>query len=149
MNIGDICNREVVFIDREGSILEAARRMREYHVGNVIVIDQKNGSRTPVGILTDRDIVRALVASEVGLNRVSVGDAMSFDLLTVQEEDDVIGTIKKMRHRGVRRVPVVNHAGELQGIVAVDDLIDLICEELMDLAGLIQHQANHEAERSA
>jgi CBS domain-containing protein len=147
MNMGEICNREVVIIDREDSILQAARLMREYHVGNVIVVDEQDGGRIPVGILTDRDIVRALVASEVALDKVSVGDAMSFDLLTVQEEDDIIETIKKMRHRGVRRVPVVNRAGELQGIVAVDDLMDLVCEELMELVGLIQHQANHEAER--
>jgi CBS domain-containing protein len=137
----------VVVIDREGSILQAARLMREYHVGNVIIVEERNDVRIPVGILTDRDIVRALVASEVALDKVSVGDAMSFDLLTVQEEDDIIETIKKMRHRGVRRVPVVNRAGELQGIVAVDDLMDLVCEELMELVGLIQHQASHEAQR--
>jgi CBS domain-containing protein len=147
MNMGEICNREVVIIDREDSILQAARLMREYHVGNVIVVDEQDGGRIPVGILTDRDIVRALVASEVALDKVSVGDAMSFDLLTVQEEEDIIGTIKKMRHHGVRRVPVVNRAGALQGIVAVDDLIDLVCEELMELVGLIQHQASHEAQR--
>jgi CBS domain-containing protein len=145
--MGEICNREVVVIDREGSILQAARLMREYHVGNVIIVEERNDVRIPVGILTDRDIVRALVASEVALDKVSVGDAMSFDLLTVQEEEDIIGTIKKMRHHGVRRVPVVNRAGALQGIVAVDDLIDLVCEELMELVGLIQHQASHEAQR--
>lgn len=147
MNMGEICNREVVVIDREGSILQAARLMREYHVGNVIIVEERNDVRIPVGILTDRDIVRALVASEVALDKVSVGDAMSFDLLTVQEEEDIIGTIKKMRHHGVRRVPVVNRVGALQGIVAVDDLIDLVCEELMELVGLIQHQASHEAQR--
>lgn len=144
MNIGEICNREVIIIDKEGSILEAARLMREYHVGNVIVIEEKNGCRFPLGILTDRDIVRALLASDVDVNKVSVGDTMSFDLLTVNEEDDIIGTIKKMRHKGVRRVPVLNRAGELQGVVAVDDLIDIICEELIDLVALIRHQSNHE-----
>lgn len=146
MNIGEICNREVVIIDKEGSIFKAAKLMREYHVGDVIVVEEKNEERIPVGILTDRDIVRALVAADVDLHAVAVGDAMSFDLLTAKEEDDVVSTIKRMRHRGVRRVPVVNSRGGLEGIVSVDDLIDLICEQLTDLVGLITHQQEREEE---
>lgn len=146
MNIGEVCNREVVIIDKEGSIFEAAKLMREYHVGDVIVVEEKNGERIPVGILTDRDIVRALVAADIDLHAVTVGDTMSFDLLTVKEEDDVVSTIKRMRHRGVRRVPVVNSQGGLEGIISVDDLIDLIYEQLTDLVGLIKHQQEREEE---
>jgi len=144
MNIGEVCNREVVVIDKEGSILTAALYMREYHVGNVIVVEEKDGERIPVGILTDRDIVRALVAENIDLKVVTVGDTMSFDLLTVNEGDDIADTIKRMRHRGVRRVPVINRRGGLEGIVAADDLIELICEQLTDLVGLLRHQPERE-----
>jgi CBS domain-containing protein len=61
MPIGEICNREVVIVRKEDSILEAAKLMREYHVGNVIVVDDREGGLSP-GILTDRDIVVELIA---------------------------------------------------------------------------------------
>jgi CBS domain-containing protein len=147
MGVGEVCNREVIIIDREGSIREAAGLMREYHVGNVVVVEEKNADRFPVGILTDRDIVLELIALDVDINAVTVGDAMSFDLITAREDDDVVETIKRMRHKGVRRIPVVNDRGGLEGILAVDDLIDYISEQLTDLARLVMGEPQRESEK--
>lgn len=77
MPIGEICNREVVIVRKEDSILEAAKLMREYHVGDVVVVDDREGRVIPLGILTDRDIVVELIAKEVPLDSVSVQDVMS------------------------------------------------------------------------
>ncbi|MFN2359407.1 MAG: CBS domain-containing protein, partial [Desulfotignum sp.] len=90
MGVGEVCNREVNIIDSEGSIREAAGLMRKYHVGNVVVVEEKNEERFPVGILTDRDIVLDLIALDVDINAVTVGDAMSFELITAGEDDDVV-----------------------------------------------------------
>lgn len=147
MGVGEVCNREVIIIDREGSIREAAGLMREYHVGNVVVVEEKNEERFPVGILTDRDIVLELIALDVDINAVTVGDAMSFELITAREEDDVMETIKRMRHKGVRRIPVVNDRGGLEGILAVDDLMDLLSEQLTDLARLVMGEQQRESEK--
>ena len=147
MGVGDVCNREVIIIDREGSIREAAGLMRKYHVGNVVVVEEKNEERFPVGILTDRDIVLDLIALDVDINAVTVGDAMSFELITAREDDDVVETIKRMRHKGVRRIPVVNDRGGLEGILAVDDLIDYISEQLTDLARLVMGEPQRESEK--
>jgi CBS domain-containing protein len=144
MIVGEVCTREVVFIDRDASILEAARLMRQHHVGDVIVADDRHGEWVPVGILTDRDIVVELLAREVDLNAVSIGDVMSLDLLTAEEDADLTETIKTMRSRGVRRVPVLNRGGGLVGILAADDLIELIAEQLSDVVGLIAAEQKRE-----
>ncbi|WP_235187646.1 CBS domain-containing protein [Methylobacter tundripaludum] len=60
MSIGEFCNREVVFATREMSLPEAAQLMREYHVGDLVVVDEIDGKRMPVGIVTDRDMVSRL-----------------------------------------------------------------------------------------
>ena len=131
MLVSEFCNREVVIVDRATTILEAAKLMRSEHVGDLVVTDNRNGQQVPVGILTDRDIVVELLAEEIELDKVSVGDAMSYELLSVKEQDGLQETIEKMSGHGVRRLPVVGDAGELVGIVTVDDLIELIAEHNM------------------
>ena len=145
MPLGEICNREVVFITREVSIRDAIGLMRSHHVGAVIVVDEIQGRRMPVGVLTDRDIVLEIHAKDVELDKVSAGDMMSRELLTAREEDDILDTIKRMRSAGVRRLPVIDSEGCLAGIVTVDDLIDLIAEQLTDLTRLITNEQSRES----
>lgn len=147
MLIGEFCNREVVVVDRETTILEAAKLMRSEHVGDLVVTDSRSGRLMPVGILTDRDIVVELLAEEIELDKVSVGDAMSYELLSAKEQDGLQETIEKMRDRGVRRLPVVDAAGALIGIVTVDDLMELIAEQMVDLVGLVSKELSRERSR--
>jgi len=144
MTIGKVCNREVVFIHAQASIPEAARLMREYHVGDLVVIKEKTGKRVPVGIVTDRDIVLEVIAEGVGMDDVSVGDIMSDNLVTARESDGLLETVKVMRAKGIRRLPVVNDDHELVGILSVDDLIDLFSEQIVDLARLIAREQSRE-----
>jgi CBS domain-containing protein len=144
MTIGQVCNREVVFIHKQASIPEAARLMREYHVGDLVVIKEKTGKRVPVGIITDRDIVLEVIAEGVDMDDVSVGDIMSDKLVTARESDGLLETIKLMRATGIRRLPVVNDDNELAGILSVDDLIDLFSEQIADLARLIAREQGRE-----
>ena len=144
MTIGQVCNREVVFIHAQASIPEAARLMREHHVGDLVVIKEKTGKRVPVGIVTDRDIVLEVIAEGVGMDDVNVGDIMSNNLVTARESDGFLETIKVMRAKGIRRLPVVNDDNELVGILSVDDLIDLFSEQIVDLARLISREQDRE-----
>ncbi len=144
MKVGQVCNREVIIVDREASIMKVCQLMRQYHVGALLVAEEQDGKRYPVGIMTDRDIVVELLAEGVPLERVAVGDAMSFELLTAQEDDELLATIKRMRSRGVRRAPVVAVDGSLVGLLAVDDLIELLAEQLTDLVSLIANEQNRE-----
>ncbi len=147
MSVGEVCNREVVIIGSRESIVGAARLMREYHVGDVVVVEERKGVRFPVGILSDRDIVIEVLAQDVEPNEVDVDDVMSRDLLTAGEGDQLLDTIKQMKTHGVRRVPVVGESGALVGILALDDVIELIAEELNDLVGLVTSELRHERER--
>lgn len=145
MPIGEICTREVIVIEKGASIQEAAQIMRQYHVGGLVVVESRNSARVPVGILTDRDIVIEIIAAGVDLGGVTVGDVMSFELATVREQDGIWDTLQYMRAKGVRRVPVVDESGALVGIIAADDLLELLAEELGSLAALVKREQLREA----
>lgn len=137
MLVADICSREVAVVTRDKSILDAVKVMRDRHVGSVVVVDNSNGERAPVGILTDRDIVIEALAEGVDLSSITVGDAMSYELMSVGERDEVMDALRVMRTKGVRRVPVVNAFGGLVGILAFDDIVKVIAAQLAGLASVI------------
>ena len=85
MSVGEYCNREVVIVSTNESVREAVNLMRHHHVGSVVVVDGKGDAVKPKGILTDRDVVVELLAEDVDLTAVNVGDVMSADLVTVDE----------------------------------------------------------------
>lgn len=134
MSISEFCNREVIFATREMSLPEAAQLMRTHHVGDLVVVDEVNGKRIPVGIVTDRDMVIQVISQALDVNNFSVGDIMSPQLFSVQEKAGVFETIRLMRSKGVRRIPVVNQDGGLVGIMTADDILDLLAEEMAELA---------------
>jgi len=144
MRIGELCNREVVVISEDSSITEAAAMMREYHVGDVVVVREQYGKQAPVGILTDRDIALGIVANEIDPKSVSVGEAMSFDLTTVTEDEDLLHAIEIMRENGIRRIPVIDVDEALVGILTVDDVLNLLSEVLIDLVHLVDRQRRRE-----
>jgi CBS domain-containing protein len=134
MSIGELCNREVMFAIRKTSITEAAQLMRQYHVGDLVVVDLVEGKRVPVGIVTDRDIVIEIIGDSLSVDDFTVGDIMRQQLIRVQEKDGVIETIRLMRAHGIRRIPVIDEEGGLAGIVSVGDMLDLLAGELTELA---------------
>ena len=144
MKVGEICTVQTVSCKRDETVQGAALLMRKYHVGDVVVIDEPDGAKTPVGIVTDRDIVVGVIALGLDPASLLVGDIMSDDLLTAAEEDDVYETIERMRMRGIRRVPVVNSGGGLSGIVSVDDLLEFLAEEMSELSRISSYQQAHE-----
>ncbi|WJW76420.1 CBS domain-containing protein [Thiohalobacter sp. IOR34] len=144
MPIGEFCNREVIVVTREESISTAVKLMRDQHVGALVVIEAEGSEQIPVGILTDRDIVIEILAEEVDIDTVTVGDIMSFKLKTAREDEEVADVVRRMRAYGVRRMPVVDEQGALQGLITLDDLIELLAEEMADLAGLIGREQRRE-----
>ncbi|HPA14675.1 MAG TPA: CBS domain-containing protein [Desulfobacterales bacterium] len=146
MSVGQICNRQVVVTSKDSSIFEVAKLMRDHHVGDVIVVDSSGVQPVPIGIITDRDIVVELIAKEVALDSVTVADVMSYDLFTAREQDGIWSTLECMRVRGIRRMPVVNEQGGLEGILTVDDLLELFSEELTSLAKVAIREQNREKE---
>ena len=144
MSVGEICNREVYFVSRDNTVVEAAKLMRDHHVGALVVTEQREGKPHPIGLLTDRDIVVEIIAEDIKVENLLVGDVMSLDLLSIGEDDGISESLKLMKTRGVRRVPVLDGKGELAGILAVDDLIGLLAEELADISQLVEREQEKE-----
>ena len=144
MRIGEICTVQTIYCTRDETVQGAALLMRTHHVGDLVVVDQTDGERIPIGIITDRDIVVSVIALGLDPASLLVGDIMSDDLLTTAEDDDVYETIERMRFRGIRRVPVVSGGGSLTGIVSVDDLLEFLAEEMGELSRISTHQQAHE-----
>jgi len=143
MNIGEICSRVVLIAQRETPVSEAARLMRQHHVGALVIVDQADGAR-PVGIVTDRDMVVEVLAEDVAPDKLTVGDIMSVDIVNVGAQDGVFETIGLMQGKGVRRVVVTDDAGQLIGIVSLDDLLEVLAEELIGLAKTIAGEQRRE-----
>ncbi len=144
MAVNLLCNPNVATIGRSRGVAEAAALMRDQHVGNLIVVEPRGGALVPVGILTDRDIVVGVIAKGVSPDAVTVGDAMTRDLLTVREDASLEFALREMRRYGVRRAPVVRANGDLVGVIAVDDVIQHLAVQLGRLADLIRVEQDAE-----
>lgn len=149
MNVGEACNREVVITWGDAPLLEAARLMREHHVGDIVIVEERAGERRPVGIVTDRDLVVEVLAADLDPSSLKVSDVLTAELVTAREEESLEDVVKRMRLHGVRRLPVVNRAGGLEGILALDDVLDLLAETLQDLASLVGKEQRREREARA
>ncbi|MBI4819831.1 MAG: CBS domain-containing protein [Deltaproteobacteria bacterium] len=143
MKVRDICTRQVVTMFDDGTVLDAARLMRAHHVGDVIVLRAPDES--PIGIVTDRDIVVGAVALGVSdLASIFVRDLITRDLVTVNDDDDVFTAMEIMWPHGVRRIPVLGADGRLSGILTYDDLVHRISEQLADLTRTVKRQVERE-----
>jgi CBS domain-containing protein len=138
MNVGEVCSRVVVFGERSMPLDQAARLMRDQHVGSLVVIDESAAGRVPVGMITDRDIVVAVVAKDLDPRTLTVGDIMAADVVVARESDSEFEVLRLMRRRGIRRVAVVAADGTLAGLVTLDDLLGLLAEELGNLARAVE-----------
>jgi CBS domain-containing protein len=140
MNIGEMCTREVYVLNPGEPVLQAAHEMRRRNVGCVIVVEQRGKPLVPVGIVTDRDIVRALPEHAANLGALPVATVMTRDPLVLRENESIVDAMVRLRQRGVRRAPVVAAGGDLVGIVSTDDLLGIIAEQLGSLARLVDRQ---------
>jgi len=144
LTTGEICTRNVTFATRGMPLVEAARLMREHHVGCLVVVEDGGGRRGVAGVLTDRDIVTAVVAPGIDPATLSAGDVMSAEPVTAREDDSLIDLMRTMRASGVRRVPVVGAQGELVGIATLDDVLAILAEELGLLVAAIDREGQRE-----
>ncbi|HEY1892201.1 MAG TPA: CBS domain-containing protein [Steroidobacteraceae bacterium] len=140
MNAGSVCKRGVVTVKPSDDLIAAAHAMREKHVGYLIVSERAR----VIGVLTDRDIVVAVLAQEVDARTLKVGDVMTRDPLLIEEDQSIEAVLCHMREAGVRRVPVVDRSGALSGVLSIDDVLERIAEDLLNIAGSIRNEQRME-----
>ena len=149
MRVRDLYSPGAQVTRADQPLAEAAKTMIGSHVGSLVVVEGDGAARTPVGILTDRDIVRGQLRRSADLFCLTVGDVMTPDPLTLAGNLGMTEAIRALHARGVRRAPVVDGAGNLLGVVTLDDLLPAVARELAELAALMATQARQERTRVA
>ena len=118
MQVQDCMRAPAVTCGPEAKLVEVARQMEWEDVGCIVVTDVDDGI---VGIVTDRDIVNAMARDLPSSSPAR--DAMAARVMVVHEHEDVYDAAAKMAAARCRRLPVVNTAGKLVGVVAIDDMV--------------------------
>ena len=144
MLLKDVCVLDVACCGRATGIIEAARLMRQHHCGDLVVVDDPNEERVPVGILTDRDIVVQVLGNELDPAKTTVAQVMSHALVIAQESEDTAVAVERMHAHGVRRLPVVNRVGSLIGVFTLDDAMRLHAGRAAELVEIAAKGQTHE-----
>ena len=135
MSLDRFCRKPVISAGPTDPIAQVATLMRENHVGTVVIVD---GSRRPIGIVTDRDIACRLAAAGLDPVATPARAVMTGPAATVLQTGTIEQVSLLMRQRGVRRLPVVDREDRLVGLVALDDLTTLLVAELGLLVGAVR-----------
>ena len=117
----EVMTPDPVFCEPNDSVRKAAKIMKQHDVGPVPVVDSE-ASRRLVGMITDRDLVVRVLADDRNVEQATARDAMSTDPVACRVDDDVQKAVQLMSERQVRRMPVVDESGRLQGIIAQADI---------------------------
>lgn len=145
MTVDKICNHNVVSVPVDAGVALVAARMREAHVGDVIVTEYRQGREVPIGVVTDRDLVVEVVAPEVDQGAVTARDIMSGEIASVKRDNGVEFAVAEMRRAGVRRLAVVDSDGALVGVLSADDVIEHLAAMLGDIADMLRTEQRREA----
>lgn len=115
----------------------------------IVVVEEIDGRRVPRGIVTDRDIVLRAICETPStcMGETAVADIMTPDLITAREREDLADVFARMRAFGVRRIPIVDDDGGLQGIVSFDDVLEWSSEQMRDFAELLSRERENEGAR--
>ncbi|HUL62993.1 MAG TPA: CBS domain-containing protein [Burkholderiaceae bacterium] len=128
--VRDVGIRQVETIRPDATLVQCAQLMRDNHVGSLVVVEAQGAGVRPIGIVTDRDIVLEAVAPRLDPDTLTAADIMAPALGTVREDADIVDALAHMGEQGARRIPVTTESGELAGIVAMDDVVAVLAEQL-------------------
>jgi CBS domain-containing protein len=138
-SVRDAMTEDPRSIGASASVVEAARLMREEHIGSLPVTDDEK----LVGMITDRDITTRVVAEAADPKMLSVGEVYSQDLISVEPDKDLEEAVQLMARHQVRRLPVVEN-GRLVGMIAQADIALKDNERTGELVGAISEPSEEE-----
>jgi CBS domain-containing protein len=144
MLLKEFCTPDVVYCTPDTTILAAAQLMRQRHVGDVVVVEDDESDQTPLGLVTDRDIVVEVLAQERDPAKVTVREVMRTPLVIAHASEDVSDALGRMKHHGVRRIPVMSERRQLAGILSLDDLLKRLAADAAALTEVIAREQDRE-----
>ena len=124
IGISEIYNKDVKVINQEQNIFDTSKVMIDNKVGSVVIIDNDQ-DRNPVGIITERDVVRIVSTFSLSDLQVPVRKLMSYPLVTQSQNASILDAMKLMYERKIRRV-IVLEGNNLVGIVTEHDIFKLL-----------------------
>jgi len=136
MRLAELIRRSPETLPPDASCSAAAQLMREANVGAVVVVE----GRKPLGLVTDRDLAVRVVGKGLDPARVPLSQVMSGEPIFLTEDRSIASVIAVMRDLAIRRVMVVDDAGDLVGVVALDDLLLQIASDLAGLAEAVRKE---------
>jgi CBS domain-containing protein len=118
----NIMVKKVVTISKNKPVIDAVSTIAKHSISCIVV----TAAKKPIGILTERDIVRDVLVAGLNPKKVTVNEVMNKDVPTVTANTSIIELVKFMKHRFLRRVPVVNNKGDLIGIITETDVVNAV-----------------------
>ena len=144
MLVAEACTTDVVCCRPQASALEAARLMREKHVGDVVVVSDPDHERVPMGVVTDRDLAIEVLGHARDAALTTLASLIRTPVVIARESEDTRVVIERMRAHGVRRIPVVDAHGVLRGIVTLDDMLKTLLSDMQLLLEAETRAQRHE-----
>lgn len=142
--LASVCKYPVRLVTPQATIREAAEKMREYHVGALVVVASTSAPARPLGIVTDRDMVVAILALGLDPNVFLVDDLMGRPLVVAKASQRLRDGLELMKAKGVRRLPLVDKAGSVIGIVTLDDLVREVARDVSSLSAIVDQEISAE-----
>ena len=139
MTVVDLCSRTLHTISGTDSVQEAAHRMLEHHIGTLVVVDDSIRAK---GLITDRDIVTRCVAKEFDPGIMTVAEAMTKPVQTLDEDASISDALQLMADEEIRRVVVTSRGGGTTGILALDDVVESLARQAAEIGRLLQGQVH-------
>lgn len=144
MKVEEFRSSRIVHVPMTCSVRDAAKQMRDQHVGALIVTEDSAPSGRMVGIVTDRDIVVDAVVFDGALDDLLVADIMHTHVLSIEWGADIGDALQMMASHGVRRLAVTAPDGALAGILSLDDVLDALARDWALLSSVVRAERMRE-----
>ena len=143
MSIGELMTEKLKKIDSSSTAQEASKKMRDNKIGSLVVVDNKNNGNKPIGIVTERDLVRKVCVNDANSSKILVKDIMSSPLVTIDSRSSVEVAADIMTQNKVRHLLVVEENANITnsddddynitrplGIITPSDFVGYLKENL-------------------
>jgi len=127
MKVKELMSKDVVTITKGSLITDAANMMKKKDISCLVV----TCGETIEGIVTERDVMRKIIASQKMLHQIEVRDIMSSPVATIDEDADIFDALDMLRKKHIRRVVAVNKNKKMAGIITQSDFMKLIQKKSM------------------
>jgi CBS domain-containing protein len=144
MKLRDLMTTDLVVIEENCTLREAASKMEEVGTGVLPVVRENSDNNQPIGMVTDRDIVIRAIAKGQDPNTATVNDVITRETIFCYEQDDVRDAFEKMRDNGINRLLIMDEQKKLCGIVSMADIVSHLPEDMWDQMPEVAGNENQE-----